>query len=127
MDSGPDITIINSCSVTADADSSCRQMIRKILREKPDSRVVVTGCYAERAPDELREMSPGSKSSETTKKPLIAVALESHGLCPGGRQASVTALSDRTRAYIKDPGRLRRQMHLLHHPVSPADPVVPSG
>src|SRR5262245_2596069 len=58
MGSSADVNVINSCSVTADADSSCRQLVRKLLREQPDSRVVVTGCYAERDPDEIREISP---------------------------------------------------------------------
>src|SRR5580700_9103301 len=58
LEAPADVYVVNSCTVTADADSSCRQMVRKLLRERPESRVVVTGCYAERASDELREMSP---------------------------------------------------------------------
>src|ERR1039458_1251403 len=77
MEAGADVYIVNSCSVTADADSSCRQLVRKVLREKPDSRVVVTGCYAERAPDELREMSPRVEVFGNHEKPMIAVALRS--------------------------------------------------
>ena len=68
-------SIINSCSVTADADSSCRQLVRKVLRGRPDSRVVVTGCYAERSPDELRELSPRVEVFGNHEKPMIAVAL----------------------------------------------------
>src|SRR5882672_7745090 len=54
---GADVNIINSCTVTADADSSCRQLVRKLLREQSASRIVVTGCYAERAALELQELS----------------------------------------------------------------------
>ena len=35
MEEGADVVIVNSCSVTADADSSCRQLVRKVLRENP--------------------------------------------------------------------------------------------
>src|ERR1035437_8098840 len=102
MEAGADVTIINSCSVTADADSSCRQLVRKVLREKPASRVVVTGCYAERAPDELREMSPRVEVYGNHEKPMIAMALGVPTACvQEAARSGVTALADRTRAYIK--------------------------
>src|SRR4051812_13632293 len=71
---GADVNIINSCTVTADADSSCRQLVRKLLREQPESRVVVTGCYAERSSDELRLLSPRVEVFGNHEKPLIAMA-----------------------------------------------------
>jgi threonylcarbamoyladenosine tRNA methylthiotransferase MtaB len=51
-----DLLIVNTCSVTATADQGARQTIRRIVRSNPDVRVVVTGCYATRRPDELREL-----------------------------------------------------------------------
>jgi threonylcarbamoyladenosine tRNA methylthiotransferase MtaB len=48
-----DIFIVNTCSVTGRADAQARQLLRKVIRENPGSRVVVTGCYAQRAPREL--------------------------------------------------------------------------
>ena len=42
-----DLCLINTCSVTEVADSKCRQAIRKMVKENPDSFVVVTGCYAQ--------------------------------------------------------------------------------
>jgi threonylcarbamoyladenosine tRNA methylthiotransferase MtaB len=53
-----DLVIVNSCSVTASADQGTRQTIRRIARENPSARVVVTGCYATRRPDEVRAL-PG--------------------------------------------------------------------
>jgi threonylcarbamoyladenosine tRNA methylthiotransferase MtaB len=44
--SRPDIIIVNTCTVTSKADQKCRRVIRKALRENPDSCVIVTGCYA---------------------------------------------------------------------------------
>ena len=51
-----DLVIVNSCSVTASADQGTRQTIRRIVRSNPDVRVVVTGCYATRRPDEIRAL-----------------------------------------------------------------------
>lgn len=49
-----DIYIINSCTVTHDADAACRKLVRRILRSNPLARIIVTGCYAIRAPREIR-------------------------------------------------------------------------
>jgi threonylcarbamoyladenosine tRNA methylthiotransferase MtaB len=51
-----DLVVVNTCSVTASADQGARQTIRRIVRSNPSVRVVVTGCYATRRPDELREL-----------------------------------------------------------------------
>ena len=44
-----DLIVVNSCSVTATADQGTRQSIRRVARENPSARIVVTGCYATRA------------------------------------------------------------------------------
>jgi threonylcarbamoyladenosine tRNA methylthiotransferase MtaB len=51
-----ELVVVNSCSVTAAADQGVRQTIRRIVRDNPDVRVVVTGCYATRRPDEISEL-----------------------------------------------------------------------
>ena len=48
-----DLVVVNTCSVTASADQGTRQILRKIARENPDARIVVTGCYGTRRPDEI--------------------------------------------------------------------------
>jgi len=48
-----DVNVINTCSVTAKANQECRQMIRRALRAAPGSYVIVTGCYAQLAPEEV--------------------------------------------------------------------------
>ena len=53
-----DIVVLNTCTVTAAADHDARAAIRKIHRENPDARILVTGCYAQRAPDEIASL-PG--------------------------------------------------------------------
>ncbi len=48
-----DVTVINTCSVTEEADRKCRQTIRRALRANPETFVVVTGCYAQLRPEEI--------------------------------------------------------------------------
>ena len=47
------VVIVNTCSVTAEADRQARAWLRRIRRQNPEARVIVTGCYAQRAPEEL--------------------------------------------------------------------------
>ena len=51
-----DIVILNTCTVTATADDDARSTIRRVRRENPSARILVTGCYAQRAPEELAKM-----------------------------------------------------------------------
>src|ERR1700750_348751 len=55
---GADIVVLNTCTVTSEADNDARSTIRRVHRENPHARILVTGCYAQRAPDELATM-PG--------------------------------------------------------------------
>jgi threonylcarbamoyladenosine tRNA methylthiotransferase MtaB len=48
-----DVVVVNTCSVTAEADREARAYIRRAHRSNPEARIVVTGCYAQRAPEEL--------------------------------------------------------------------------
>jgi len=48
-----DVAVINTCTVTAEADRKCRQVIRRVLRANPATFVIVTGCYAQLRPDDL--------------------------------------------------------------------------
>jgi len=53
-----DWAVVNTCTVTRRADQEARQLIRRVSRVHPGARIVVTGCYAQRAPEELRAI-PG--------------------------------------------------------------------
>ncbi|MBX9778873.1 MAG: tRNA (N(6)-L-threonylcarbamoyladenosine(37)-C(2))-methylthiotransferase MtaB [Chitinophagaceae bacterium] len=53
-----DVYVINTCSVTDNADKECRQLVRRIQRKAPESFVVVTGCYAQLKPAEIASI-PG--------------------------------------------------------------------
>lgn len=53
-----DVYVINTCSVTENADKECRHLVRRIQRKAPESLVVITGCYAQLKPKEISEI-PG--------------------------------------------------------------------
>src|SRR6476659_7097966 len=48
-----DVYVINTCSVTDNADKECRHLVRRIQRKSPESLVVITGCYAQLKPQEI--------------------------------------------------------------------------
>ncbi len=53
-----DLVVVNSCAVTASAEQGTRQSIRRVARRNPAARIVVTGCYASRCPDDVAAL-PG--------------------------------------------------------------------
>lgn len=54
----PEVVVVNTCTVTARADQQARQLLRRLARDYPGVPLVVTGCYAQRAPEELASL-PG--------------------------------------------------------------------
>ncbi len=48
-----DLVVLNTCTVTREADIDARRVIRSLHRDHPDAEILVTGCYAQRAPEEL--------------------------------------------------------------------------
>src|SRR5438105_15033612 len=53
-----DLVVLNTCTVTSSADDEVRQTLRRVHRDNGSARILVTGCYAQRAPQELESM-PG--------------------------------------------------------------------
>jgi threonylcarbamoyladenosine tRNA methylthiotransferase MtaB len=77
-----DVIIANTCSVTAQADRTARAFLRKVHRENPSARILVTGCYAQRAPQEVAAL-PG----------VHAVIGNSHkGLVPAMAEQAIAVL-----------------------------------
>src|ERR1051326_2383287 len=66
-----DVVIVNSCTVTAEADRDVRQTIRRVASRNPKARIIVTGCYAQRAPDELAELPRVRYVVGNSHKPLV--------------------------------------------------------
>jgi len=79
---GADLVVLNTCTVTSSADDDVRQTIRRVHRENPAARILVTGCYAQRAPEELAAM-PGVEwvvgNSHKTQIAELVTAAPYHG------------------------------------------------
>src|SRR5262245_17316843 len=92
-----DLCIVNTCTVTAEGDSKSRQTIRRLARTNPGARIVVMGCYATRAPEEVAAL-PGVSEVITDKRELPDL-LGRFGVVdvPTG----ISVFGSRQRAYIK--------------------------
>jgi threonylcarbamoyladenosine tRNA methylthiotransferase MtaB len=66
-----DVVVVNTCTVTASADAQARDAIRKLHATNPAARVIVTGCYAQRAPEELAALPGVSWVVGNSHKPQI--------------------------------------------------------
>jgi threonylcarbamoyladenosine tRNA methylthiotransferase MtaB len=66
-----DVVVVNTCSVTAEADRDARAFVRKARRLNPETKVVVTGCYAQRAPDEIAALDGVSAVVGNSHKGLV--------------------------------------------------------
>ena len=110
-----DIYLINTCTVTETSNSKSRGEIRKVHRINPDARIIVTGCYAQMKPDEIRAIPGVSRVFLSTEKSLVVPeTLEAAGLLspeglstPGQGQGEgpkvfgAYSTSERTRAFLK--------------------------
>ncbi|MFP6669342.1 MAG: tRNA (N(6)-L-threonylcarbamoyladenosine(37)-C(2))-methylthiotransferase MtaB, partial [Pirellulales bacterium] len=96
-DETADLCIVNTCTVTAEGDSKSRQTIRRLARRNPAARIVVMGCYATRAPDEIAAL-PGVVEVVTDKRELPDL-MGRFGVVD--IPAGVSGLSGRHRGYVK--------------------------
>jgi threonylcarbamoyladenosine tRNA methylthiotransferase MtaB len=81
-----DVVLVNTCSVTASADQSARQTIRRIARSNPAARIVVTGCYATRRPEEVAALPNVVRVvGNAEKDAIVDVVAEDSGLTTAER------------------------------------------
>jgi len=110
-----DVYVLNTCSVTENAEKECRQLIRRVLRKNPKAFVIVTGCYAQLRPEEIAKIEGvdavlGSNEkfdlfsylNDFKKKELTCINVSPHDeLTDHFGLASSTNIDARTRAYFK--------------------------
>ena len=72
-----DFVVLNTCTVTAAADAEARDAIRKIHAARPSARIIVTGCYAQRAPEEIAALPGVSHVVGNSHKPQIPALVQS--------------------------------------------------
>src|SRR5881398_1756819 len=65
------VVVVNSCTITAEADRDVRQTIRRIASRNPHAQIIVTGCYAQRAPEELAALPQVRYVVGNSHKPLV--------------------------------------------------------
>lgn len=92
-----DLCVVNTCTVTHEGDAKSRQTIRQLAKRNPSAKIVVMGCYATRAPDEVAAL-PGVAEVVTDKRELPDL-LQRHGVVdvPTG----IDCFPSRQRAYVK--------------------------
>jgi len=77
---GADLVVINTCAVTTTAEADARKEIRRARRHNPEAFLVVTGCYAELAPEEVEALGADAVVPNARKAELPKVILERFGL-----------------------------------------------
>ena len=100
---GADLLVVNTCTVTHSADVDARRTIRNLHRDYPNAKILVTGCYAQRAPDELVGIEGVEWVVGNAEKPKIApLVLSNREAYHGG--VIVTSF-DRDPAFLASPVR----------------------
>lgn len=97
-DESASICIVNTCTVTESADSSSRAQIRQLARENPGSRLVVTGCYADRKPGEVQSIEGVDTIISNRDKEELISALFPQEEVP---EFAIRQFSAHTRAFVK--------------------------
>lgn len=111
FDEGADVNIINTCSVTENADKECKTIVRKAKRLNPESKVVIIGCYAQLKPKEIIEIEGvdlvlGAKEKFNITKHIHSLEEGEGGVVAGEIQEvdffkSAYSSGERTRAFLK--------------------------
>ena len=111
----PDIFIINTCSVTENADKKCRKIVREAQKINPDGFVAIIGCYAQLKPKEISEIPGVDAVLGAAEKFRLVELIDTFEKAPGNQPAQILAsniseavdyhtsysLNDRTRTFLK--------------------------
>ncbi len=109
-----DVYVVNTCTVTENAEKDCRQIVRRALRQNPEAYIIVTGCYAQLRADEIAKIDGvdavlGSSEKfkifdlikDFTKEEYSCIYVESKDNLDEFNSAYSSNSDDRTRAYFK--------------------------
>lgn len=112
FDEQADVYVINTCSVTDNADKECRQIVRRIQRKTPESLVVITGCYAQLKPEEIAQIKGVDLVLGTAEKFNLAQHIQALAKNDSAKICSCDiddvndfnssfSINDRTRTFLK--------------------------
>ncbi len=93
-----DVCVVNTCTVTREADKDALRLIRRIGRRNPAAKLVVTGCLASRAPEEIRAAAPGALIVGNRSKEDLPAML---GCSPMPGAVGIGDFHGHSRAFIK--------------------------
>ncbi len=93
-----DLCLINTCSVTGEADREALQLLRRITRDNPAARLLVTGCLATRDPDSVRKNAPHAEIVDNAHKDGIPSLL---GCRVTPERGGIEAFRGHSRAFVK--------------------------
>ena len=109
-----DVYVVNTCTVTENAEKDCRQIVRRALRNNPEAYIIVTGCYAQLRADEIAKIDGvdavlGSSEKfkifdlikDFTKEEYSCIYVDSKDNLGEFNSAYSSNSDDRTRAYFK--------------------------
>jgi threonylcarbamoyladenosine tRNA methylthiotransferase MtaB len=101
------IVVLNTCTVTASADQDARAAIRRAHRENPHARIVVTGCYAQRSPEELAALPGVTQVIGNSHKHELAEIAIPRSLVPAPAFVPLSSLGTesqirRTEVFVSD-------------------------
>ncbi len=97
-EAGPDVYVLNTCTVTHVADRKSRQALRRARRANPNGAIVATGCYAQRAPEELDAIREVDLVVDNTDKMRLLQVL---GIADGDDGTEPIRTAGRTRSMVK--------------------------
>src|ERR1700685_2592456 len=103
------IVVMNTCDVTEGADKDARASIRRLRRVNPDCRILVTGCYAQRAPEELAALPGvtwvvGNSHKHQAAEIATASSFPSSSLPSSARSSGFVSLTQLSRGAAESPG-----------------------
>ncbi len=113
FDDGADVYVINTCSVTDQADKKCRYTVRSALRKSPEAKVVIVGCYAQLKPKEIAEIPGVDLVLGASEKFQVLDYIDGLSSTTGKAQVHTThvqhansfteafSFGDRTRSFLK--------------------------
>jgi threonylcarbamoyladenosine tRNA methylthiotransferase MtaB len=97
-DENADLCIVNTCTVTESADSHSRQAVRQLVRQNPGAKIVVTGCAAERQPEQFKELEGVTHLvSNQDKEKLVSILYPEEEI----PEFSIKQFDAHTRAFVK--------------------------
>jgi threonylcarbamoyladenosine tRNA methylthiotransferase MtaB len=122
-----DLVIVNTCSVTATSDQGARQTIRRVARANPGAKIVVTGCYATRRPDEVSPLPNVARVVLNDDKPKLipivrSVRLQAYRDAPERTTAERFDIGDGPCGAAIEPGVAGRTAYTLRVQTGCAEP-----